>query len=37
MGVAGGAGVVDACFAGLRIAIGDIAEGERGKWEVVQE
>ncbi|KIK93239.1 hypothetical protein PAXRUDRAFT_34170 [Paxillus rubicundulus Ve08.2h10] len=37
MGVAGGAGVVDACFAGLRIAMGDIAQGERGKWEVVQE
>ncbi|KAF9236357.1 PIG-U-domain-containing protein [Melanogaster broomeanus] len=37
MGVAGGAGVVDACFAGMRIAIGDIAEGERSKWEVMQE
>ncbi|KAF9227010.1 cell division cycle protein 91 [Gyrodon lividus] len=37
MGVAGGAGVVDACFAGMRIAIGDIADGERGKWAVVQE
>lgn len=37
MGVAGGMGVVDACFAGMRIAIGDIAEGERDKWAVVQE
>ncbi|KAL4073710.1 GPI transamidase subunit PIG-U [Scleroderma yunnanense] len=37
MGVAGGAGVVDACFAGMRIAIGDIAEGEGDKWEVTQE
>lgn len=37
MGVAGGMGVVDACFAGLRIAFGDIAEGERDKWTVVQE
>ncbi|KAH0828167.1 GPI transamidase subunit PIG-U [Lanmaoa asiatica] len=37
MGVAGGMGVVDACFAGLRIAFGDIAENERDKWAVVQE
>ncbi|KAH7889100.1 PIG-U-domain-containing protein [Phlebopus sp. FC_14] len=37
MGVANGAGVVDACFAGMRIAIGDIADAEREKWEVVQE
>ncbi|KAI9566946.1 PIG-U-domain-containing protein [Boletus coccyginus] len=37
MGVAGGMGVVDACFAGLRIAFGDVAGGERDKWAVVQE
>jgi len=36
-GVAGGAGVIDACFAGMRIAIGDVAEPEREKWEVTQE
>lgn len=37
MGVAGGAGVIDACFAGMRIAVGDVAESEREKWEVTQE
>ncbi|KAI6131496.1 PIG-U-domain-containing protein [Pisolithus croceorrhizus] len=37
MGIAGGAGIVDACFAGMRIAIGNISEAESGKWEVVQE
>ncbi|KAG9313281.1 GPI transamidase subunit PIG-U [Chiua virens] len=37
MGVAGGMGVVDACFAGLRIAFGDIAEGQREKWAIVQQ
>ncbi|KAG0701281.1 GPI transamidase subunit PIG-U [Suillus ampliporus] len=47
MGMAGGAGLVDACWAGMRIAIGDAkaeaeekVEGEKGKvvqWEVVQE
>ncbi|KAF8445050.1 GPI transamidase subunit PIG-U [Boletus edulis BED1] len=37
MGVAGGMGVVDACYAGLRIAFGDVAEGERNNWAVVQE
>lgn len=37
MGVAGGAGVIDACFAGMRIAFGDVTEAEREKWEVTQE
>ncbi|KAG8214238.1 hypothetical protein J3R82DRAFT_11046 [Butyriboletus roseoflavus] len=37
MGVASGMSVVDACLAGLRIAFGDIAEGERVKWAIVQE
>jgi len=49
MGMAGGAGLVDACWAGLRIAVGDAkvwaeekADGEKGKgkviwWEVVQQ
>lgn len=37
MGVGGGMGVVDACFAGLRIAFGDVVESEREKWVVVQE
>ncbi|KAG1715762.1 hypothetical protein ID866_1386 [Astraeus odoratus] len=37
MGVAGGAGLLDACFAGMRIAIGDVAEEEQGKWEAIQE
>jgi phosphatidylinositol glycan class U len=37
MGVAGGMGVVDACYAGLRISFGDTIEDERDKWAVVQE
>ncbi|KAG2142007.1 PIG-U-domain-containing protein [Suillus cothurnatus] len=49
MGMAGGAGLVDACWAGLRIAVGDAkvgaeenVDGEKGKvkviwWEVVQQ
>jgi len=36
VGVAGGIGVVDACFAGLRIAFGDVAESERDKSAIVQ-
>lgn len=49
MGMAGGAGLVDACWAGMRIAVGDAkicaeekVDGEKGKgkavwWEVVQQ
>jgi phosphatidylinositol glycan class U len=49
MGMAGGAGLVDACWAGMRIAVGDAkmwaeekAGGEKSKdkavwWEVVQQ
>jgi phosphatidylinositol glycan class U len=49
MGMAGGAGLVDACWAGLRIAVGDAkvwteekVDSEKGKgkviwWEVVQQ
>lgn len=37
MGAAGGMGIVDACYAGLRIAFGDVTEGERDKWAIVQE
>lgn len=44
MGMAGGAGLVDACFAGMRIAIGDVkvegkAQGQdqEVQWEVAQE
>jgi len=37
MGLAGGMGAVDACFAGLRIAFGDVRSEERDKWAVVQQ
>ncbi|KAG2057859.1 PIG-U-domain-containing protein [Suillus hirtellus] len=42
MGMAGGAGLVDACWAGMRIAVGDakVWAEEKGKvvwWEVVQQ
>ncbi|KAG2038899.1 GPI transamidase subunit PIG-U [Suillus americanus] len=49
MGMAGGAGLVDACWAGMRIAVGDAkvwveekVDGEKGEgkvvwWEVVQQ
>ncbi|KAG1861568.1 PIG-U-domain-containing protein [Suillus subalutaceus] len=47
MGMANGAGLVDACWAGMRIAVGDAkvwadekVDGEKGKgkvWEVVQQ
>ncbi|KAG1772560.1 PIG-U-domain-containing protein [Suillus placidus] len=45
MGMAGGAGLVDACWAGMRIAVGDAKVGAEEKvegkgkvmWEVVQQ
>jgi len=39
MGMAGGAGLMDACWAGMRIAVGDVKVDEQGKgrWEVMQE
>lgn len=42
MGMAGGAGLIDACFAGMRIALGDVkvekeGEGQEVQWEVTQE
>ncbi|OAX37908.1 PIG-U-domain-containing protein [Rhizopogon vinicolor AM-OR11-026] len=47
MGMAGGAGLVDACWAGMRIALGDVKVESEGKgqvarwevarWEVAQE
>jgi phosphatidylinositol glycan class U len=44
MGMAGGAGFVDACFAGMRIAIGDVkvegkaqGQGQEVQWEAAQE
>lgn len=42
MGMAGGAGLVDACWAGMRIAVGDAkvegkGQGQEMRWEVAQE